>query len=292
MNKNKRRCACMDQVSSNEEKMTALVSIITPNYNCGKFIALTIESVLAQTYTNWEMIIQDDCSTDNSYEIACRYAKADSRIKVFRNDKNSGAALTRNYAIEASQGEYVAFLDSDDIWFPEKLEKQIDFMQKNNCDFVFSEYEQIGEDNRGLGVRCRVISHLSYVKMLFHTWTGCLTVMYDQQKLGKFYAPNIPNNNDRALFLKVLKIAENAQGMDECLALYRIRSKSISRNKRKMLSVFVKIINEFENKPLLFAYFCAIVHFGLKKLYKEKKVAIKDFEFCEILGKRVSEFLR
>ena len=182
-----------------------LVSIITPNYNCGKFIALTIESVLAQTYTNWEMIIQDDCSTDNSYEIACRYAKADPRIKVFRNGKNSGAALTRNYAIEVSQGEYLAFLDSDDIWFPEKLEKQIDFMQKNNCDFVFSEYEQIGEDNESLGIRVKSIPRLTYTRMLMHCWPGCLTVMYDQKKLGKIYSPDIQKNNDHALFLKVLR---------------------------------------------------------------------------------------
>ena len=264
-----------------------LVSIITPNYNCGKFIALTIESVLAQTYTNWEMIIQDDCSTDESYEIACNYAKADPRIKVFRNDKNSGAALTRNYAIDVSRGAYVAFLDSDDIWFPEKLEKQIDFMQKNNCDFVFSEYEQIGEDNKALGVKCRVISHLSYVKMLFHTWTGCLTVVYEQQKFGKIHAPDIPNNNDRALFLKVLKIAEKAQGMKECLALYRIRSRSISRNKWSMLNVFVKIINEFERKPVLFAYFCVITHFLTKKLYKEKKVLQHRFLFLEQIEEKL-----
>lgn len=262
-----------------------LVSIITPNYNCGKFIALTIESVLAQTYTNWEMLIQDDCSTDNSFEIALEYAQKDSRIKVFRNEKNSGAATTRNNAIEISQGKYLAFLDSDDIWFPEKLEKQLEFMQKNNCDFVFSEYEQIDEESNSLGIKVNVCSHLTYTKMMMHCWPGCLTVMYDQEKLGKIYTPDIPKNNDHALFLKVLKVAENARGMKECLALYRIRKRSISRNKWKMIQPYVKTIHEFEQKSFLFAYFCAVMHILIKKLFKEKKISVRKFDFLEILLK-------
>jgi glycosyltransferase involved in cell wall biosynthesis len=127
-----------------------LVSIITPNYNCVQFIAQTIESVLAQTYQNWELIIIDDCSTDGSYEIARSYAKRDKRIKVFRMEKNSGAALARNKGIELSHGDYLAFLDSDDIWISEKLEKQLQFMQTNNCDFSFTEYEHI--DERGISI--------------------------------------------------------------------------------------------------------------------------------------------
>ncbi|GHU75177.1 hypothetical protein FACS189461_0930 [Spirochaetia bacterium] len=125
-----------------------LVSIITPNYNCSRFIGKTIESVLAQTYQNWEMIIVDDCSTDGSYEIALDYARKDSRIKVYRTEHNSGAALCRNKAIELSQGQYLAFLDSDDLWLPEKLEKQLKFMQENDCDFSFTEYELIDEEGR------------------------------------------------------------------------------------------------------------------------------------------------
>ena len=267
-----------------------LVSIITPNYNCGKFIALTIESVLAQTYTNWEMLIQDDCSTDNSFEIALEYAKKDHRVKVFRNEKNSGAAITRNNAIEIAQGKYLAFLDSDDIWFPEKLEKQLEFMQKNNCDFVFSEYEQIDEESNSLGIKVNVCSHLTYAKLLMHGWTGCLTVMYDQEKAGKIYTPDTKKNNDRALFLKVLKVLDNARGMKECLALYRIRKNSISRNKWRMIQPYIRVINEFEKKPLLFAWFCVFTHIVVKKLFKEKKVAVQKFEFLEALLKNSADF--
>ena len=123
-----------------------LISIITPNYNDECYLVQTIESVLAQTYTNWEMLIVDDCSSDNSYDIALEYAKKDSRIRVYRMDQNSGAAICRNKAIELSQGDYLAFLDSDDLWLPEKLEKQLQFMIENNCDFSFTEYEHINED--------------------------------------------------------------------------------------------------------------------------------------------------
>ena len=115
-----------------------LVSIITPNYNCEKYISQTIESVLAQTYANWEMIIVDDCSTDNSYQIALEYAKKDKRIHVYKNEINSGAAKSRNVAIQMAQGDYVAFLDSDDLWAPEKLEKQLNFMKNNNYCFTYT----------------------------------------------------------------------------------------------------------------------------------------------------------
>ncbi|GHU02627.1 hypothetical protein FACS1894147_04910 [Spirochaetia bacterium] len=124
---------------------TPLISIITPNYNSEAFIEATIESVLAQTYQNWEMLIVDDCSTDGSYDIALRYAENDKRISVHRMEENTGAALARDKGIELAAGEYIAFLDSDDMWLPEKLEKQLAFMQKNNCDFSFTEYEHIDE---------------------------------------------------------------------------------------------------------------------------------------------------
>jgi len=127
--------------------MDKLVSVITPCYNCAPFIAETIKSVIAQTYTNWEMLIVDDCSTDGSYETALQYAANDKRVKVYRMEQNSGAAACRNKAIELSQGEYLAFLDSDDLWLPEKLEKQLQFMIKNDADFSFTEYEHIKEEH-------------------------------------------------------------------------------------------------------------------------------------------------
>jgi teichuronic acid biosynthesis glycosyltransferase TuaG len=130
------------------ENENPLISVITPCYNSARYIGQTIESVLAQTYQNWEMIIVDDCSTDNSFQLAREYAEKDKRIRVYRQEQNSGAALARNKAIMESHGKYVAFLDSDDLWLPEKLEKQLRFMRENGSDFSFTEYEHI-IDNGG-----------------------------------------------------------------------------------------------------------------------------------------------
>ena len=248
-----------------------LVSIITPNYNCGRFISQTIESVLAQTYTDWEMLIVDDCSTDGSYEIALEYASKDSRIKVFRNEQNSGAAISRNRAIEESKGEYLAFLDSDDLWMPEKLEKQIAFMQENDCDFSFTEYEHIDEENHSLLKIARTIKHLTYRKMMMHCWPGCLTVVYKQDLKNKIYANDIKKNNDHALFLRVLKTCHNAMGLNDCLAKYRIRKGSISRKKSTIIKYYIRVIHDFERKPLVFAWFCVFTHVFVKTFLKYRK---------------------
>lgn len=248
-----------------------MVSIITPNYNCGKFIAQTIESAINQTYRDWEMIIVDDCSSDNSLQIAQEYAQKDNRIKVFENEKNLGAALTRNRAIEISKGEYLAFLDSDDIWNVDKLEKQLKFMQENDCDFAFSEYIEIDEQNQELHRKIKVCKTLTYNKMLRHSWPGCLTVIYKQDLNNKIYIPDVKKNNDRALFLKVLKNCKKAMGQKEVLAKYRIRKGSISRNKFQMLEPYIKVVHEFEGKSKLYAYFCAFTHVLVKKLYKVEK---------------------
>lgn len=261
--------------------MQNLVSIITPNYNCARFISQTIESVLAQTYTDWEMLIVDDCSTDGSYEIALEYAAKDSRIKVFRNEQNSGAAISRNRAIEESKGEYLAFLDSDDLWMPEKLEKQIAFMQENDCDFSFTEYEHIDEESNSLLKVARVIKHLTYRKMLFHCFPGCLTVIYNQNAVGKVYAQDIKKNNDNALFYPVLRKCHNAMGMSEVLGLYRIRKGSISRNKFKMIKPYITVLHDFEKHNLLLSYFCVLTHFVIKILFKYRKIKTED-SLCNI----------
>lgn len=252
--------------------MSPLVSIVTPNYNCARFIAQTIDSVLAQTYTNWELLVQDDCSTDGSYEIALEYARKDSRIKVEQNAKNAGAAVTRNNAISRSKGEYLAFLDSDDLWLPEKLERQLKFMQKNQCDFCFTRYEHIDEDGESLGIRAKVVKNLSYKKMLHHCWPGCLTVMYKQDLQNKIYANDVKKNNDHALFLRVLKKCKNAMGMNECLAFYRIRKGSISRNKFKMIEPYIKVLHEFESKNLVYSYFCVLTQIIIKAFFKYEKI--------------------
>jgi glycosyltransferase involved in cell wall biosynthesis len=254
--------------------MDALISIITPNYNCERFIAQTIESVLAQTYKNWEMLIVDDCSTDGSYEETLKYAAKDNRIKVYRMEQNSGAAVCRNKAIELSHGDYLAFLDSDDLWCPEKLEKQLRFMIGNECDFSFTEYEHIDEEGKALGLKARVIKRLTYRKLLLHCFPGCLTVMYRQNLMSKIYCDNIKKNNDHALFLCVLKNCNKAMGLPKNLAKYRIRQNSISRNKLKMIKPYITVLHDFEGINIINTYFCVLTHLIIKYFFKYEKIAI------------------
>lgn len=249
-----------------------LVSIVTPNYNCGRFISQTIESVIAQSYPNWELIIVDDCSNDDSVAIAQKYSHMDKRIKLLINEKNCGAAISRNRAIEQSKGEFIAFLDSDDLWMPNKLEKQIEFMRKNNCDFSFTEYEHIDEDNNKLNLIANVTKYLSYRKMMFHCWPGCLTVMYNQDIVGKVYSENIKKNNDHALFLRVIKKCKKAMGINEIMAYYRIRQGSISSKKSTIIKYYIKVIYEFEKKPFVFACFCVFTHVLIKSTIKYRKI--------------------
>lgn len=205
-----------------------LVSIITPSYNTAECIAATIESVLIQTYRNWEMIIVDDCSTDNTDEIVVKYAESDSRIRYIRNEVNSGAAFTRNRALKETRGRWIAFLDSDDLWYPKKLERQTEFMEKNGYAFSYARYTEIDADTKCLGIEMSGPNHITKVGMYAFCWPGCLTVMYDAQKIGLVQIENILKNNDYAMWLKVCQKAD-CYLLDECLAKYRRgRSGSIS----------------------------------------------------------------
>jgi len=249
-----------------------LISIITPCYNAEKYISQTIESVLVQTYQNWEMLIIDDCSKDNSFVIAKSFAEKDNRIKLIKLEQNSGATVARNKAIELSQGKYLAFLDSDDLWFPEKLEKQINFMLGNDCDFSFTRYEHIDENGNSLGVIAKIIKKLTYKKMLFHDWVGCLTVIYKQDLSNKIYGPILKNCNDYALFLQILRHAKNAMGYNENLAKYRILNKSLSRNKFGKVSFFIEMMTKYEKQNIVFACFYMLTNQLIKFLWKYEKI--------------------
>lgn len=251
--------------------MEPLVSIVTPNYNCERFIAETIESVLAQTYQKWEMIIVDDLSTDNSLEIIREYIKKDSRIKLIPMNKNSGAALCRNKAIEVAKGKYLSYLDSDDLWISTKLEKHIRYMEAENIDFTYSQYTHIDENGNNLGLKAKIPSSLNYCKMLFHCFTGCLTVVYNQEKLGKIYGPNISKSNDYGLFLQVMKNVKKARGIKENLAFYRIRKNSISRNKWKKVQPHLYLLNKIENINIFASLFLIFTNVLIKKVYKYER---------------------
>ena len=204
-----------------------MVSVIMPTYKCGRFIKKSIESVLAQTYKNWELIIVDDCSGDGTIQRVSELQEQDPRIKLLQNDKNSGAAVTRNKALREAKGRWIAFLDSDDLWEPTKLEKQIKFMEENNYAFSFHEYVEINEQDKELGVKVSGKDHVGKFDMFACCWPGCLSVMYDASKVGLIQISDIKKNNDTAMWLKVIRKAD-CYLLKECLGKYRRRANSIT----------------------------------------------------------------
>lgn len=249
--------------------MKDLISIITPTYNCGKFIGETIESVIKQSYENWEMIIVDDCSTDNTKEVVEEYIKKDSRIKYHLLESNSGAAVARTRAMELAQGKYMAFLDSDDLWMTNKLEDQLRFMKDNNYNFTCTEYEQIDEHGNLLGKIIKVKNKTNYDGVLLSCPVGNSTVMYNVEKMGKFKVPNIRKRNDDALWLQMLKKEEYIYGMKETLMKYRIRSNSISSNKIDLVKYHWYLYREIEHLSVVRSMF-HICCWGVIKVLKIK----------------------
>ena len=208
--------------------MSELVSIIMPSYNTARFIKETVDSVLAQSYINWELIIVDDCSTDNTDDVVAQFS-GDSRIKYIKNSKNSGAAESRNRALREAKGKWIAFLDSDDLWAPDKLEKQIAFMKDNGYHFSYTAYTEIDENSEPNGKTVTGPKHITKSGMYNYCWMGCLTVMYDAEAVGLIQIESIRKNNDYAMWLKVCKKAD-CYLLDETLAKYRKRSGSISNH--------------------------------------------------------------
>ena len=240
-----------------------LVSIITPTYNCAPFIARTIDSVQAQTYGNWEMIIVDDLSGDNTKEIVEAYMKDDPRIQYHTLEMNSGAAVARTAAMKLAKGSYMAFLDSDDIWAPDKLERQIKWMQDNGYAFSCTAYEQIDEEDNPLNRTIKTVKKTSYNRLLLDCPVGNSSVVYDVEKMGKFEVPNIRKRNDDALWLQMLKKEKYIWGMPDVLMKYRIRQNSISSNKFKVIKYHWILYRDIEHLSVLrsifhICYWCAI----------------------------------
>ena len=211
----------------------SLVSIITPAYNAEKYITETIESVLNQTYQNWEMLIVNDCSEDNTEKIVRDYIKKDCRIKLINLNENSGVAVARNEAIKNAKGRYIAFLDSDDIWEKEKLRKQIVFMQRNGYVFTYTSYQHFKEDIQIAKQAVKIPLEMTYKQALKGNQIGCLTVVLDKKQITKIEFSK-ERHEDYRLWLSVLKQGIKAYGINESLAYYRTgSSKSISGNKFK-----------------------------------------------------------
>lgn len=220
--------------------MSGLVSIIMPSFNTAPYIAESIRSVMAQTYTDWELIIVDDASTDNTDEIVAKFTELaevnsndcrSERIHYLKNDRNRGAAYSRNRALRKAKGKYIAFLDSDDLWAPDKLEKQIAFMTKNGYAFSYTCYEEMGEDGKPTGTIVGGPKHITKTGMFNYCWPGCLTVMYDREVVGDIQIAEIQKNNDYAMWLKICRKAD-CYLLDENLATYRKRTGSITHAQR------------------------------------------------------------
>ena len=246
--------------------MNDLVSVIMPSYNTGRFIKETIESVLAQSYPTWELIIVDDCSTDNTDEVVNQYL-VDERIRYIKNDTNSGAAVSRNRALREAKGKWIAFLDSDDLWEADKLQKQILFMKDNDYHFSYTNYVEIDEESKVNGKSVTGPKRISKHGMYNYCWMGCLTVMYDADAVGLIQIADIKKNNDYAMWLKVCKKV-NCYLLDETLARYRKRSGSISNHGyMKLIKWHYKLYREAENKNPISSFVLTVrnLFFGVLK---------------------------
>lgn len=211
-----------------------LVSIVMPAYNASKFISESIESVLHQTYKNWELIIVNDCSKDNTEEVIKFYSNKDSRIKYYKQKTNLGVSEARNKAIIEAQGKYIAFLDSDDLWKEKKLEEQITFMEEKKINFSYTNYEKRDQELKKVikNIKCPI--KIDYKKGLKGNKIGCLTVIIRSSILKENLMPKL-KHEDYATWLKILRKGEEAFGLQENLAIYRATNNSISSNKFKVL---------------------------------------------------------
>lgn len=254
--------------------MAELVSVIMPSYNTSDFISETIKSVLNQTYTNWELLIVDDCSTDNTDEIV-RPFLLDNRIKYLKNEKNSGAAVSRNRALREAKGKWIAFLDSDDLWMPDKLEKQVSFMEENGYHFSYTNYAEIDTEDKRNGISVTGPHKITKTGFFNYCWPGCLTVMYDAETVGLIQIADIKKNNDYAMWLKVCQKAD-CYLLDEELALYRRgRAGSVSTHSIKtMIGWHYKLYREAEGQNPVASVFNTgrnmVFGFYKKKRYVKK----------------------
>ncbi len=253
-----------------------LVSVIMPSWNTEQYIAESIESVLKQTYKKLELIIVDDGSTDKSEDVILKYN--DPRIRYIRNKENSGAAKSRNIALKHAKGEWIAFLDSDDLWNESKLEKQLSFMKKKKCFLSYHNYEKIDENGNKLNILVTGPKTINKRKIYRYDYIGQLTMIYSAKKFGLIQIKNIKKNNDYAIRLKLFNKFDNVICflLNENLAQYRVRTKSISHDKiMKKIRSHYDLFHWCDNNNTLLALFYTFrnMAYGVfKKIKYEKKV--------------------
>ena len=250
--------------------MTPLVSIITPCYNAASVIEQTIVSVLNQTYTNWELLICDDCSTDNSAEIIRKYVAMDDRVRYLTTTEPSGSPVKpRNIAIQEAKGGVIAFLDSDDVWLPTKLEEQIPLLKYSDTAIVYSNYEKINADGERAGRIIKAPLVTNYTNMLKGCVIGNLTGMYDVEKVGKIFCQDV-HQEDYLLWLTILKQGYTARSTNTVTALYRVTGNSVSANKYKTAIWQWNILYNVEKLPFLTSVYC-FISYAIKGILKAVK---------------------
>ncbi|MGL6107517.1 glycosyltransferase family 2 protein [Romboutsia sp.] len=244
-----------------------LVSIITPVYNAESFLSETIKSIKNQTYKNWEMILVDDCSKDNSANIIKEFQNTDDRIKYIKLEKNSGASVSRNTGIKNSKGRFIAFVDSDDLWNPEKLEKQVGYMLKDKLGFTFTSYRYMKENGELTNKVARAPQKIDYEGLLKNTIIGCSTVVIDRNVVGDFEMPLVRRGQDTATWLKILRNEKYAYGIEEDLVNYRLVGDSLSSNKVKAMKRTWNTYRNVENLGIFKScyVFCFYAYNAIKK---------------------------
>lgn len=249
--------------------MQEKVSIITPSWNSERYIANTIRSVQNQTYKNWEMIIVDDCSTDNTVEIVEKMAKQDSRIRLFKQQTNGGAAKARNRSLKEATGRFIAYLDADDIWKPDKLEKQLAFMKLKSCGFSCVSYEVIDDVGNLLNKQVYMLPEVDYIGFLTNNLLQTVGIMVDTKFVEKKYLvmPDIRRRQDAATWLQILRAGHKCYGIDEILAQYRRTNNSLSSNKLKAIKGIWKLYRQIEHLSLSFSCYC-FVRYALLAVWK------------------------
>lgn len=255
----------------NKEYNYGLVSIIMPSYNTAKYIKRSIQSVLAQTYENWELIIVDDCSTDDTVNKIKKFN--DKRISLLINSKNYGAAVSRNRALKKAQGKYIAFLDSDDIWNKKKLEIQLRFMKKNGYSFTYTDY-RIQENGNWMPYICTGPKRVDLRKLYNYCYFSTITVMYDRDTVGLIQIADIKKNNDYAMWYQALEKTD-AHRLPKCLSYYIKHTDSVSGgSKWKLIRWHYLLYKEGLSKGRILSICLTInnIFFGVikKTIYKRR----------------------
>ena len=247
-----------------------LVSVIMPCYNMERFISDTINSVINQTISDWELLVTDDSSTDGTVALVQSKAENDSRIRLFSvNPKHTGIAPARNLCIQNAKGRFLAFLDADDLWHPDKLQRQLQFMQDRHIGFSYTAYDLVDENGKPLGKTIKTAGDLNYKDYLRNTIIGCSTVMVDTNIVGSVVVPDFRTSEDAATWLDILRKGFKAYAIEEPLTSYKIRRKSASSNKLKASADLWKVYRQHEKLPLptaIFSFLCYVFNAIKKRL--------------------------